>query len=362
MKGWLVGITSLLLSSLAIAGPATVSEVVYKQQGESYNRYRLPWVTQNDNPASAKRINDFIFSRFAQQLPGADPQATLNRIGQQGIEQTASLDFELVNNKNNILTINIIAEGCGAYCETYSNYTSFDLTTGANIDLDDIISPPAVTQLNQQVKSDIRHQITAFIEAQNNLPLEQKVKDEGEVVDYQQFYADCWAMTMDDVSFVNKFFLDNGQLVFNNERCSNHASRALDDLGEFTSKIPVSELTGQFTPFGQNLIIDRAKTSVSPPAKLSGRTLYGTLGSKTPIVLSVSCSHNYIHGAYFYAQYGAPIELNGKCQSDSNQSYTMTTASGDIAAEQIELRLKDGIYQGTWSSNGKTLPLVIDLP
>lgn len=362
MKGWLVGITSLLLSSWAIAGPATVSEVVYKQQGESYNRYRLPWVTQDESPSSAKRINDFIFSRFAQRLPGKDPQATLNHIGQQGIEQTASLDFELVNNKNNILTINVIAEGCGAYCETYNNYTSFDLTTGANIDLNDIVSSQGVTLLNQRVRSDIRQQIAAFIEAQKNIPLEQKVKDEGEVVDYQQFYADCWAMTMEDVSYVSQFFLDNGQLVFSNERCSNHASRALDDLGEFTSKIPVSELAGQFTPFGQNLLVDGSKSIVSPNVKLSGRTLYGTLGAKTPIVMSVTCSHNYIQGAYYYAQYGAPIELNGKCQSDSNHSYIMTTASGDIAAEQIELRLKDGAYRGTWSSNGKILPIVIDLP
>lgn len=361
MKGLLVSVTSLLFSSLVMAAPATVSEVVYKQQGGSYHQYRLPWVTQKDNPSSAKRINDFMFSRFVQALPGSDPQATLNHIGKSGIEQTANLDFELINSSANILTINTMVEGCGAYCETYNIYISFDLANGTNIDLDDILSPRAISLLNQKVREDIRHQITAFIAKQQTLPMAQRTKNDDEYVDYQQFYAGCWAMTMDDINYVSQFSLEKGKLVFSNGRCSNHASRALDELGEFTTKIAITEVADQLTPYGKNLFSDHAEPGISPKAKLSGRTLYGILGDNMPIVISVTCSHHYIEGAYFYAKYGSAIPLSGKCQDD-NRSYTMTSTSDDATLERIELTLKNDKYQGTWESNGKRLPIVIDLP
>ncbi|WP_053007519.1 hypothetical protein [Pragia fontium] len=360
MKRLLVGISALLCCSLASAQSVKVSELVY--QTDSYNKYRLPWVTQSDNPQSAQRINDAIFSRSVAYLPGNDPQLTLNNAVKQGIDGVASLDYGLVESNDNFITLAIFTEFCGAYCESDTSQFSFDLKHGTGILLTDIIRPEALSSINDMIKANIRGEIDALIKRQNKSPTPVEKQDE-DYVDYQAFYGDCWVMRDEgETLFTNSFSLEKGKLVFFNDRCSNHASRALDELGEFTTKIAVSKIADLLTPYGRSLLSGKKDGVISPPAQLFNRMLYGTIGNKTSIAINANCLSKSVNGAYFYTKYGQPIELNGSCQSANTPSVVMTTSSGDTAAERIELTLKEGQYQGSWISQGKTLPITILLP
>jgi len=76
------------------------------------------------------------------------------------------------------------------------------------------------------------------------------------------------------------------------------------------------------------------------------------------IVLKVDCKYgDFFEGAYFYQKFGAPIELTGKCDTADNRHYELKTSAAEQSEEKITLELKDGVYQGVWESNGKTLPV-----
>ncbi|KAA1280371.1 hypothetical protein DXF85_03605 [Citrobacter pasteurii] len=347
MKGYLSGVALLLLSGYATATQLDIKSIEYRYPASTEMQYRVPWFSSTDNPKVAKRINDYIFASFINQLPGNTPQATVNQFAKSAMNPTANLNYTVEFRDEKILTMNMFVEGCGAYCESYNVPLSFDLANGAAITLNDLFSRSTMAELNTRIRKDIRSQIDTFVTAQ---------KDGGDP-GYAEFYASC-ATYIDGLYYIDRFSLQKDHLAFLNGRCSNHANRAGDELGDFTTKIPTGELHKQFTPYGQYLTGAKSTTPVEPTPGIDGKVMYGTLGKSMRIVLKVDCKYgDFFEGAYFYQKFGAPIELTGKCDTADNQHYELKTSAAEQAQEKITLELKDGVYQGVWESNGKTLPV-----
>lgn len=254
MKGILAGAAALLLSSSVLAAQVKISEISYNYPKSKENQYRLPWLTIKSNPDVARRINDSIFTRFIPQQPSKNPQATLNRMAKGKMGHIASLDFSVVNKNERVLTLDIFSETCSAYCESRDAVMSFDLQTGAQISPGDIIMPDSLETLNDLVRSDIRRQITAFIDQHKSQAEGKQDVDSDGYIDYADFYASCLDRTTRGRTYAQEMTLSKGKLVFHNGRCSNHAERALDELGDFTSKIPVADIADHLTPYGKSLL------------------------------------------------------------------------------------------------------------
>lgn len=75
------------------------------------------------------------------------------------------------------------------------------------------------------------------------------------------------------------------------------------------------------------------------------------------IVMNITCNEASASGAYFYEKYGSPIELTGKCGTEDHPHYALRTSVSAETEEKITLDLNNGVYQGVWESNGKTLPI-----
>ncbi|GAL45151.1 MULTISPECIES: hypothetical protein [Citrobacter] len=347
MKGYLSTLALLLLSSHASATQLEIKNLEYRYPNSTEMQYRVPWFTSTDNPQVAKRINDYIFASFINQLPGNNPQTTVNQFANSEMNPTANIDYTVEYRDDKILSLNITVEGCGAYCESYNVPVNFDLASGAAITLSDLFSRSTMAELNTRIRKDIRSQIDTFVAAQK----------EGGDSGYAEFYASCATYT-DGLYYIDKFSLQKDHLAFLNGRCSNHANRAGDELGDFTTKIPTEELHNQFTPYGQYLTGAKSTTPVEPTPGIDGKVMYGTLGKSMRIVLKVDCNYgDFFEGAYFYQKFGAPIELTGKCDTADNRHYELKTSAAEQSEEKITLELKDGVYQGVWESNGKTLPV-----
>jgi|GEM_PF-1123222 len=361
MKGILAGAAALLLSSSVLAAQVKISEISYNYPKSKENQYRLPWLTINNNPDVARRINDYIFTRFIPHLPGKDPQITLNHMADGKMGQIASLDFSVVNKNERVLTLDIFSEACGAYCESWDAMMSFDLATGTRISPADIVMPDALETLNELVRSDIRRQIATFID-------QHKAQTEGEpdvnsddYIDYADFYASCLDRTTRGQGYAQGMTLSKGNLVFHNGRCSNHAGRALDELGDFISKIPVANIASHLTPYGKSLFASKLEQPIAAPPGLEGRLLYGTLGEKTPVALTVNCDQDHFEGAYFYARYGQAIALSGTCPPTGDE-IVLTVDGEDGIKETITLALVDNKYRGEWREGDKILPIEFALP
>ncbi|HAU5677898.1 hypothetical protein OGV94_15450 [Citrobacter sp. Ce006] len=347
MKGYLSTVALLLFSGYACATQLEIKNLEYRYPASTEMQYRVPWFTSKESPQVAKRINDYIFASFINQLPGNNPQTTVNQFANSEMNPTANLDYTIEYRDANVLTLNMFVEGCGAYCESYNVPISFDLASGAAITLNDLFSRSTMAELNTRIRKDIRSQIDTFVTAQ---------KDGGDP-GYAEFYASCATYT-DGLYYIDRFSLQKDHLAFLNGRCSNHANRAGDELGDFTTKIPTGELHKQFTPYGQYLTGAKSTTPVEPTPGIDGKVMYGTLGKSMRIVLKVDCKYgDFFEGAYFYQKFGAPIELTGKCDTADNRHYELKTSAAEQSEEKITLELKDGVYQGVWESNGKTLPV-----
>lgn len=347
MKGYLSTVALLLFSGYACATQLEIKNLEYRYPASTEMQYRVPWFTSKESPQVAKRINDYIFASFINQLPGNNPQTTVNQFANSEMNPTANLDYTIEYRDANVLTLNMFVEGCGAYCESYNVPISFDLASGAAITLNDLFSRSTMAELNTRIRKDIRSQIDTFVTAQ---------KDGGDP-GYAEFYASC-ATYIDGLYYIDRFSLQKDHLAFLNGRCSNHANRAGDELGDFTTKIPTGELHKQFTPYGQYLTGAKSTTPVEPTPGIDGKVMYGTLGKSMRIVLKVDCKYgDFFEGAYFYQKFGAPIELTGKCDTADNRHYELKTSAAEQSEEKITLELKDGVYQDVWESNGKTLPV-----
>ncbi|ATX01858.1 hypothetical protein CU079_09605 [Citrobacter freundii] len=347
MKGYLSTVALLLFSGYACATQLEIKNLEYRYPASTEMQYRVPWFTSKESPQVAKRINDYIFASFINQLPGNNPQTTVNQFANSEMNPTANLDYTIEYRGANVLTLNMFVEGCGAYCESYNVPISFDLASGAAITLNDLFSRSTMAELNTRIRKDIRSQIDTFVTAQ---------KDGGDP-GYAEFYASC-ATYIDGLYYIDRFSLQKDHLAFLNGRCSNHANRAGDELGDFTTKVPTGELHKQFTPYGQYLTGAKSTTPVEPTPGIDGKVMYGTLGKSMRIVLKVDCKYgDFFEGAYFYQKFGAPIELTGKCDTADNRHYELKTSAAEQSEEKITLELKDGVYQGVWESNGKTLPV-----
>jgi hypothetical protein len=347
MKGYLSTVALLLFSGYACATQLEIKNLEYRYPASTEMQYRVPWFTSKESPQVAKRINDYIFASFINQLPGNNPQTTVNQFANSEMNPTANLDYTIEYRDANVLTLNMFVEGCGAYCESYNVPISFDLASGAAITLNDLFSRSTMAELNTRIRKDIRSQIDTFVTAQ---------KDGGDP-GYAEFYASC-ATYIDGLYYIDRFSLQKDHLAFLNGRCSNHANRAGDELGDFTTKVPTGELHKQFTPYGQYLTGAKSTTPVEPTPGIDGKVMYGTLGKSMRIVLKVDCKYgDFFEGAYFYQKFGAPIELTGKCDTADNRHYELKTSAAEQSEENITLELKDGVYQGVWESNGKTLPV-----
>jgi len=54
-------------------------------------------------------------------------------------DQIIYLDFNVTYNQNGILSLNISAEGCGAYCSYWTEYFNYSTVTGNSLDISEII-------------------------------------------------------------------------------------------------------------------------------------------------------------------------------------------------------------------------------
>ena len=134
------------------------------------------------------------------------------------------------------------------------------------------------------------------------------------------------------------------------ETCANHASRALDDLGEFANSLGYQALSADLSPYGRCLLLEK-RSDCALPANSTAQGVYrGTLG-RYPITLVIEQPYadHSLSASYFYDKHATQIELGGEFQQD----YLTLHESGEPPA-RFELEFQaDGSLTGTWQQGDK---------
>ena len=260
------------------------------------------------------------------------------------------LGFEVLRNDGKVLSLSIDKEGCGAYCESYSTYYNFDAQTGRSIGLTDLLTTEAWETLKKQLVNERQEQIKKAI-ADLNQRIKKEKDPDGDYAGMVQQYEECAPLIADPAYASKTFSINSKSVMFIRERCSNHASRALDDLGDFANAHDFNSLKPYLTGYGKALLLNEGNAD-APKSPLK-QVLHGTLGGKQPITVLLTedeSTPQSVTGFYFYDKYRQKIALTGTYQGDT-LTLTEADAEGKTVATIKLNSVQDGL-KGEWV--GKT--------
>ncbi|MBS1160355.1 MAG: hypothetical protein H6R15_2774 [Proteobacteria bacterium] len=319
------------------------------------------------SPATA-RINEVMFlSQLNMPAPREAGKSFALGEGVTPPEGTASLDFSVRYNDGRVLALEINAEGCGAYCEDYQQYFNFDAQTGRFLLIDDILTPRGLSEVGRRFFAErkrlYRQQIRTLRRELANVQKAGKRKKDAveDTEDRLALNEDCLAQfqeTPGDAALRNslrstRFILTDKGIVFTAGRCSNHASRALDDVGEVTWPLGLKDLAALLQPYGRYLLTGEGDAAA--PVALHGQVLHGKVGS-APITLRINPLNddNSFSGLYYYDKYRKPISFFGK-KTGQRLEFTEDAASGEAGC--FTLSQDAAGLSGRWQRQARTLPV-----
>ncbi|MFY2561012.1 hypothetical protein ACN469_25650 [Corallococcus terminator] len=326
----------------------------------------MPFIT-HDRPELAANINDRLFiARFKALAPvKAEPRLPADEFDLAGL---AGQTFKVSRNDARLLTIQFNAEGCGAYCETYSVAYSFDTQTGRLLQPQDLFTRAGVQALAVRMRKEkqrlYREQIA---QRKKELKTARKQKAESETIDDLEeriaFNSECLAGQEGDADdALVKTFIDERwefkaeDARWTSERCSNHASRALDDVGNVSLSLPYASLRPHLTAYGKSVLLGEGKPVAGG---VSGQVLRGRLGKQPVVMVLEKQSDNSVSGVYFYEKYRKPIELGGQEEGGKFDLEERDADGNPVARLQLEVG-KNGL-RGEWQGK-QSLPMELRAP
>jgi len=354
-----IGLSAILQMSAAKAA-STPSDLTGLKQGtvQTY-QYKLPGLPSSKSGVvvgfplinlpdarAAERINILLHHFLLGTLPPPAGTPTLPVIILAASEATnglASLQVEppKVLYQGRVLAVSAGGDGCGAYCESYERHFAFDSRTGRLLVPAELFTPAGLKALSARKASlNLTTLQNAAGEARKALRSKKLSADDKERYEYQvNLYEECAGR-----------YKEGGYL--NDGECSNHATRALDDLGDLKLTMSADMLGSWLSPYGRALLLDQGN---AVPATLNGRAqiFKGSLQGPLPIVLIFGSEHGSLQvppfsvAQYYYQKWRKPIDLKVERQGDQ---FTLTEPGGVITAKLVGKKL-----EGQWRGNGKVL-------
>ncbi|SMC25727.1 hypothetical protein SAMN02745857_02255 [Andreprevotia lacus DSM 23236] len=353
----------LLLSGLAAAAPITVQTLTYPPDGQDALRsetLKVPYVQGNN---AAARINTALYLSQFNAPPPHQPH-TLGKADKLDAVGTASLNFNVVRNDERVFAIHLEGEGCGAYCENFDQYLNFDARDGRLLLPDTLFTPAGKHALNEQMRLERRKRYRAEL-AQLQREYKQARqqhanKDTLDDLDARiALNQDCLAGTepANEVngqaeSFYLAYLVQANSLRLDGGRCSNHASRALDDVYDVVIDLPLSTVRPWMSDYGRKLLLGDSKSASTP--SLAGRVWQGKIGAAAVTLWVRDEKANHLDALYFYDKYRTPIALSGSHDGNTVQ-LDENDAQGKPSA-QFLLRLDGDSLLGEWAGK-QTLPV-----
>ena len=222
--------------------------------------YTFPHIVYGANKTVATKINHALITDFLQIDPKEVRKSIFEAVWPQegeGIPAFLSgISWETHTNTSKLFSLAISAEGCGAYCEYFTNYYSFDLKTGKLLGLDQLFTQDGQRRMLDSVNLLKKQELqTAVKELQASLQDTAQKEEHERAKETMELYQDCleWGgvESMQDLSF----HLKGNSLFIHIGRCSAHVNRALDDIGDFEFSFRPADLKQFLTPYGQKLLL-----------------------------------------------------------------------------------------------------------
>jgi hypothetical protein len=250
----------MLGANLANAGPVIV-------KNSKFNGI-MPFVESSDKEV-ALSINTTIYSDMLEMPAPKKWQQSLQNVPEQAAQSQSEITYEVSRNDGKILSIQIEAEGCGAYCESYTSFFNFNIANGEPIAIQDMVTEKGLISLDKKLieirTTTLKKEITRLQSEAKNTAAAKGKDDTNPYEDSIVLYQDCLA-TMADISLADsRFKIDKDHIVFIYDRCSNHAMRAADTLDQFQDALSFEAIKSYLNDYGKQLLLSKAKIKMKTP-------------------------------------------------------------------------------------------------
>jgi hypothetical protein len=360
------GVTAapLQVRLLTMKPPAGARDLDAYAAGWADGAIKMPFVV-SDDAAVAVRINGSLFIGLLGMAPPPKPGASFTPLADQLPAGTAEQTFRVTRNDDRVLALAVSGEGCGAYCENYDTDLNFDARNGRALALADLFNPAALNTLAQRIDKERARRYAAQLQTlKKELATQRKAHAKADELDDTEMRIalnqDCLAgvktspSRTDNLGYTG-FSLAGPGIALRTGRCSNHASRALDDVGAIVTPLAPDELRPLLTPYGRALVLNDG--DAPPPAAVFGQILRGRIGgAAVTLLLDRPAGDGAVSGHYFYDRYGRLIALAG-----TRQGNVLTLIEGEGATQaELTLTVRGDTVTGQWKGNGKTLPVALE--
>lgn len=333
----------ILLSVLSFSQQKNLKITNLQPQSENFI---FPLISYSQKPVAEKKINTFLQVDDLEFVPnsGENPYQLASTATNSYQNYLYFYSWKKIETPRNILSFEMEGEASGAYPEGFTNYRNFDLRTGNFINLEDLFQPDSYSKIEKIINDKIKKRVKDYIIELKSTPTRDQDTEEQIAM-----YQDCF--TENTLAYL-KFYFQKKQLTIVAGRCSNHALRALDDLGSHEIIFKYKELEKYFSPYAKNLLSD-SDVAISQGG-IQNKLYKGTIDGKYPIMLfmkkiyddgSFSC-------VYWYEKNKKLIEWHGTFKnahiSATEDDYHDENLKEWIPRAKIEADLKENRITGTW--------------
>lgn len=333
---------------------AQTFNVVIEDLKPTIENNRFPLIKYKNAPKIENKINTLLQIENLEHLPGVFTTSPFEQKTGDFMGSTSFDGYEQYNTPKNILSLSISGMGTGAYSEEFEIYYNFDLRNGKRITYNDFINEKENKNLTQKLNKRVKDKITDFLHSEEEYYQTENIKKEDKEYynDQVEMYSYCLKNIENSSLDYYEFYFQKDSITFVRGRCSNHAMRALDDLGKFKLSFSFKEMQKYLSKEGVSLL--NGDFNIPNTKSPEGKFYKGKINNKYPITVLISkvYSDNSLHIQYWYDKNKEPIEWNGTLRNNhfsliEYDQYDETNNRWIIRAK-IEADIIGDSIIGTW--------------
>ena len=218
--------------------------------------YIFPHLTSPTHQAIVDMINETLVGDMLQIDSGQQYKSIFERVWGDSDRTMPTLDeisYDEINNDTDFFCIGISAEGCGAYCEGFTRYYTWESKTGVEINLDTLFSKEGLQKILDIVKELKSKRISKTVNSLKSALRDKNTKEDDREYDTIAIYGfdDCLALGV-NAEYL-KYSMDRKYLSIYTESCLPHMIRALDEV-DYTFKFDISEVKKYLSGYAKSLL------------------------------------------------------------------------------------------------------------
>lgn len=255
---------ALLLSAVACTTPESL-RIVAVTEGDSTDAgsyYRFP-LLRGGEPKATSYVNSQLTEAVLSVKPDDVEESLFEKVRATEdfpIPTLANVNYRIERFNEFGLSVTIVAEGCGAYCEYWERTFNFLLETGEWLPAPTFLKFDGNARLLRVVEAEVQQTIQQELNRLKTLSADQRT-DEFETLENYQLALEMYEGCLSSAEYVNyagmQFAVLSDSFRITVPRCSNHAMRALDAVGDFVVEVPISDWEDFISDYGRRFLYGR---------------------------------------------------------------------------------------------------------